>query len=172
MRERAQEQRGLCAHSRVSYRTEIIASGVTRGWWECASNCGTKFSPVQAPAEGVSPQPHEKLIANYIRVADELRQWIDTAPFQPDGLHPVYSAHVLLCELIRGLSPASVSPVEPTPEPPTGAPAPCVWRKAPRDRVLPGCKPERWFDRMWVLDFTHCPYCGHSLTMEPQEDRP
>ena len=52
--ERAQ---AWCAHNRVSYRTEQIVGGLTRGWWECDSNCGTKFGPVQAPTEGVSPQP-------------------------------------------------------------------------------------------------------------------
>ncbi len=35
-----------CAHISISWRTERIGNGtLTRGWWECDSNCGTKFWP-------------------------------------------------------------------------------------------------------------------------------
>jgi len=36
-----------CAHLRVSYRRSAAnEGGAFRGWWECDSECGTKFSPV------------------------------------------------------------------------------------------------------------------------------
>ena len=40
-----------CAHLRVSYRTEAVGIGGTRGWWECDSGCGTPFSPVPSPRD-------------------------------------------------------------------------------------------------------------------------
>ena len=46
----------FCAHLRISWRTEpcdgysirgeVMVGAGTRGWWECDSNCGAKFSPV------------------------------------------------------------------------------------------------------------------------------
>lgn len=45
-------------------------------------------------------------------------------------------------------------------------PTECVWREAPRDRVVSSCQPERWFDRMFVLDFANCPYCGKPLRFQ------
>ena len=31
-----------CTHLKVSYRTEV-KDGITHGWWECDSGCGTRF---------------------------------------------------------------------------------------------------------------------------------
>lgn len=52
-----------CAHIRVSWRTENFEADIeateaypggrhllTRGWWECDSNCGAKFFPHIPPA--------------------------------------------------------------------------------------------------------------------------
>lgn len=35
------------------------------------------------------------------KVANDLRDWINETPLPPTSLHPVYSAHVLLCSLIE-----------------------------------------------------------------------
>lgn len=34
-----------CAHLHVSYRTQVLADGGTRGWWECDSGCGAQMLP-------------------------------------------------------------------------------------------------------------------------------
>ncbi|KKK94057.1 hypothetical protein LCGC14_2686700 [marine sediment metagenome] len=38
------EGEACCAHVKVSYRTETH-DGLTHGWWECDSGCGTRFCP-------------------------------------------------------------------------------------------------------------------------------
>ena len=38
-------EKAMCAHIRISYRTEIDEEGHTSGWWECDSDCGTIFLP-------------------------------------------------------------------------------------------------------------------------------
>lgn len=57
-----------CAHIRVVYRTEDFRAEVpktehspggmttlTRGWWECASECGMRFAPL--PSDGTTTPP-------------------------------------------------------------------------------------------------------------------
>lgn len=53
-----------------------------------------------------TPISDAELEQRYVAIAERLREWIDAQPvvFDPDGvptINPVYSAHVLLCELIR-----------------------------------------------------------------------
>lgn len=37
-------EHAACAHLSVSWRTQQLPDGLTRGWWECAS-CGVHFMP-------------------------------------------------------------------------------------------------------------------------------
>lgn len=37
-----------CAHMSISYRTEQVDALFIRGWWECDSECGTRFGPINS----------------------------------------------------------------------------------------------------------------------------
>ncbi len=53
-----------CAHLRVSYRTEV-KDGITHGWWECDSGCGTRFL--------MSFEKHEKpLSQDFLRAMERI----------------------------------------------------------------------------------------------------
>lgn len=174
MSDRAQalEQRGCCAHSRVSYRTEGIECGATRGWWECDSGCGTKFGLVEAPAVGISPQLDERVSA----FVDGVQWWL-----MSQSGHTLYPSERddAEAEAVDWYKSTLVSPVEPTPEPPSCEantasnllqkvePAQCVWRTQPDGYLQVGCKPDRCISE----DFheygpTHCLWCGHPLKIE------
>ena len=40
------KMKAACAHLHVSYRTESIGVGGTRGGWECDNGCGQPFGPI------------------------------------------------------------------------------------------------------------------------------
>jgi len=57
-----------CAHTRVKWRTEDLPGGMTRGWWECDSGCGTKFAPVASLPPNAAPQTCEwRREGNHVR---------------------------------------------------------------------------------------------------------
>jgi len=53
-----------CAHLRVSWRTESVGGGLTRGWWECDFDCGMRFGPDAAvPKEAGRRKSGEESLA-------------------------------------------------------------------------------------------------------------
>ena len=55
-----------CAHLRVAYFTETV-NGLAHGWWECSSECGTKFVPLTAEAEQRQHEAFRQGVAEGLR---------------------------------------------------------------------------------------------------------
>ena len=64
-------EQAACAHRIISYRTEPVDEekphGYIRGWWECDSECGTKFSPI------IEPTAVDRLKQGYEKIAESKR---------------------------------------------------------------------------------------------------
>lgn len=80
-----------CAHIRVDYHTEDAGSGMVRGYWECASGCGTWFVPaerseaVPQPPVWVAPPVSPEMVDRAI-VAAKQAHLPQTFPFSDERL--------------------------------------------------------------------------------------
>ena len=144
---------------------------------------------LEAPAEGVSPQPPVRDMGEAdeygICICDQCGQQVPRrhrCAMEPTPVSPV-EPNICICPACLGsggtcnlcggtgevqdLPVRRLFPVEPTPEPPTGAPAPCVWRPLNASSILmrAACC-DMWQRPEVMVGWTVCPYCGHALTVE------
>lgn len=77
---------GCCAHLGISYRTRETSPGLVSGWWECDSDCGTRFVP------------------NYLRAASEQekRDMGRTFPVEQEGTAELRLALARLANEVMG----------------------------------------------------------------------